>query len=241
MLACVEDHRARLLRAIRTSDRLLDDDELAQRAGIAPRQTVNQVLRRLEREGAVRRMPGPAGKLVTELVPELNTPSGDDLGDQATAVEEAGVEGARATTAGSSVEQRRAETAMLAIFGERLGLSLAPARLSVDAGVRVEVDGADRDRSVLVECWAHQGPPKVGQKHKVLTDALKLTWIASRLPMRPRLYLCLSDPLAAAPFRAPSRSWAAQALRDLDVQIEIVELPEELRQAVVAAQARQYR
>jgi len=64
----------RLLRAISNSDRALDDDELSQRTGIKPRQTVNQILRRLEREGVVRRRTGPEGKLVTELPDGIGRP-----------------------------------------------------------------------------------------------------------------------------------------------------------------------
>lgn len=55
-------------------------------------------------------------------------------------------------------------------------------------------------RTVLVERWAHQGSPKADQRHNVLADAFKLTWISSTIYPRPRLFLCLSDPAAAAPF-----------------------------------------
>lgn len=60
---------------------------------------------------------------------------------------------------------------------------------------RVEVDCADAGRTVLAECWAHQGPPKSVQRHKVLADAFKLAWIATTLNPRPQLILCLSDPV----------------------------------------------
>ncbi len=104
---------------------------------------------------------------------------------------------------------------------------LEPARISLPSGARVDVDGADLARSVLVECWAHQGPPKGGQKHKVLTDAFKLTWIASTIYPRPELILCMSDPRAAAAYLPTSKSWAAQALSDLAIRIELIEPPDE--------------
>ncbi len=241
-------HRVRLLRAIRTSDHLLDDDELSQRAGIKPRQAVNQVLRRLEREGVVRRRPGPSGKIVTELQHEI----GSVASFPADAVTTDGTDARAARLAidrtvgherpaGSSFEQREAERVMLDLLGQRIGRPLEPARITLTSGTRVEIDGADEERSVLVECWAHQGPPKGGQRHKVLADALKLTWIASTLYPRPELVLCMSDPLASAPFQPTSTSWAARALQDLGIQIELIELPVETRIAVTAAQARQYR
>jgi hypothetical protein len=45
----------------------LDDDELAQRAGVRPRQQVNLICRRLEERGVLERFTGPRGKLVNRL------------------------------------------------------------------------------------------------------------------------------------------------------------------------------
>jgi hypothetical protein len=47
--------------------------------------------------------------------------------------------------------------------------------------------------------------------------------------------------MASAPFQPTSKSWAAQALRDLGIRIELIELPDETRNAVAAAQTRHYR
>lgn len=103
------------------------------------------------------------------------------------------------------------------------------------------MDGADAGRTILVECWAHQGSPKSAQRHKVLADALKLAWIATTIYPRPRLILCMSDPRAAAPFLPSSRAWTAQALQDFGVEIVVVALPADVRQRVDEAQTRQYR
>jgi hypothetical protein len=130
---------------------------------------------------------------------------------------------------------------MLDQLGADLGVPLEPATIRISSGARVEVDGADVNRTVLAECWAHQGSPKSAQRHKVLADAFKLTWIASTIYPRPRLILCMSDPAAAAPFLPTARSWAAQALQDLHIEISIVELPEPVRRRVQTAQQRQYR
>ena len=61
--------------------------------------------------------------------------------------------------AGSSREQRDAERVMLDLLGQQLGRNLNPARLAVPSGERVEVDGADVDRSILVECWPTRDHP----------------------------------------------------------------------------------
>jgi hypothetical protein len=94
---------------------------------------------------------------------------------------------------------------------------------------------------VLVACWAHQGPPKLAQRPKVLADAFKLTWLSRTMYPQPKLILCLSDTSAAAPFIPGSRSWASLALQDLGIAICVVDLPDEIRQGLIKAQQRQYR
>jgi hypothetical protein len=75
----------------------------------------------------------------------------------------------------------------------------------------------------------------------VLADAFKLTWISTTMYPKPRLILCLSDPLAAAPFLPGARSWAARAFQDLGIAISVVDLPTDLRPNLLQAQRRQYR
>lgn len=104
----------------------------------------------------------------------------------------------------------------------------------------VEFDGMSKDPPIVVEAWAHQGKPKSAQKNKVMTDALKMVWASRRLVAQDaRKILLLADDEAASHFRG--NSWMASALRDLGVDVEVVELPNELREAVLRAQERQYR
>jgi hypothetical protein len=220
----------RILAVLRVSSVPLDDDQLARQAGISPRQTVNQLCRRLEQDGVVRRYVGSDGKIVNTLI--------------ARAVVVAPVVPADAgehQPPGNSLEQRAAERVMLDALGEELGLPLDPLSIPLPSGERVTVDGADSDRTVLVECWAHQGAPKPAQKNKVLADAFKLSWIGGVLYPRPRRILCLSDPEAAAPFLPSARSWAARALQDLGIEVRLVRLPDSVRDEILAAQRRQFR
>ncbi|WP_422735252.1 hypothetical protein ACN263_16790 [Micromonospora sp. WMMD729] len=207
----------------------LDDDELARRLDVQPRQTVNQVCRRLEQSRRLSRYIGPAGKIVNELSRQ---------GSASSPI--VGQETRPGPAAGDSAVQRHAESVMLGLLGVRLGCTLSPRRFVLEDGSRVEVDGADENLTVLVEAWAHQGPPKSAQKHKVLADAFRLLFVASSLPTPPRLVLCLSDPQAAHHFTT-ARSWAAAALRGFGLEVEVVELPTEVRSEILAAQQRQYR
>jgi hypothetical protein len=61
------------------------------------------------------------------------------------------------------------------------------------------------------------------------------------MPARPRLIFCLCDPLAARPFLPGARSWAAQALSDLTIEIKLVKLPADVTESLIRAQHRQYR
>ncbi|MEU4779385.1 hypothetical protein [Micromonospora sp. NPDC023633] len=124
----------------------LDDDELARRLGVQPRQTINQVCRRLEENGRIRRYVGPRGKIVNEHL--AGTRPAGSVVQQEVLPEPA---------AGDSAAQRRAEGVMLRLLSDRLGRELKPRKFMVADGARVEVDGADEDLTVLVEAWAHQG------------------------------------------------------------------------------------
>ena len=101
-----------------------------------------------------------------------SVPAASDAGISRMAVltDAAAIPAGRELPPGSSREQRDAERVMLDLLSQQLGSVPNPARLTVPSGERVEVDGADADLSVLVECWAHQGPPKSAQRHKVLAD-----------------------------------------------------------------------
>jgi DNA-binding GntR family transcriptional regulator len=56
----------RVLDELRRCSVPLDDDQLAKRLGISQRQQINQVCRRLEAEGHLRRYVGADGKIVND-------------------------------------------------------------------------------------------------------------------------------------------------------------------------------
>ncbi|MDQ7991834.1 MAG: hypothetical protein AAGC63_02235 [Propionicimonas sp.] len=239
-------NRDRILDALASSLEPLDDDELAHRASISPRQTVNMLCRAMETEGLLRRFRGVDGKIVNQLTDALPVadrrpaePKRPPTRPDGLAVEPL-LFVPSDSAHGDSSEQTMAEGRMLVALGKRLGLALSPRRLFHPSGARVEIDGADNNLTVLVECWAHQGPAKVAQKNKLVVDATKLNWIASALDPKPaRLILCVSDPAAVG--HLSGVSWQAQAIRELGVEIEIVSLEAPVVAALIAAQKRQYR
>jgi len=125
---------------------------------------------------------------------------------------------------GHSGVQQDAEAVALAALSETLGLTLTPTRIDLRDGTHVRVDGASGDCQVLVEAWAHQGPPRGSQPKKIATDAMKLAHLAAVLPGSPRLVLLFTDEAAAAPFQPTSGGWLAAAIARLNVEIHVVDL-----------------
>lgn len=233
-----------IMEAVRLSGRPLDDDELSRLTGIRPRQTVNRICRDLESRGWLRRVSGPHGKVVNIVTSagSHSTPPARERAERRGVGDPVptGTAVGSAAHQGDSAAQRAAERVLLDLLGERLGLHLEPRRLTHPSGARVEIDGVDPNLTVLVECWAHQGPAKVAQKYKLVNDATKLSWIARSLrPRTERLILCVSDEAAVHHLRGTS--WQGRAIEEMDVRIEVVELPSSVKAAISAAQARQSR
>jgi hypothetical protein len=138
---------------------------------------------------------------------------------------------------GHSNTQRAAERLILAGLERIVRCELRPERLTLPSGAHVDVDGVARDGSVLVEVFAHQGPLKGGQRHKIATDALKLMTIARDRTPRPRLVLAFADPTLVS--WAAGRSWLAAALATWEVEVIVVKIHEAVRLEILAAQRRQ--
>jgi hypothetical protein len=140
---------------------------------------------------------------------------------------------------GDSLEQRRAEVDMIEAVSLARGVSLTSKRLDLGDGVSVQVDGVAPDHSLFCEAFAHQGPLKGGQPHKVLSDAFKLAYLGRRWP-HAELLLVFSDDEAARRFRT-GPSWAAKAIDAFGVKVEVVKLPDAVRNRLRKAQVRQSR
>ncbi len=147
--------------------------------------------------------------------------------------------GAPDIAAGDSAEQRRAEEYLIARLGESLGATLKKTKVKLPDGEWLEVDGACQTPTILCEAWAHQGPPKPAQKNKVLADALKLLYVERLKSVPARKILLFGDRVAARRFQG--ENWMARAMESFGIEIKIIELPLEMRNAVEKAQKRQYR
>ena len=135
-----------------------------------------------------------------------------------------------------SAIQRRAEAVIRDRLADRLGVPLAARTIKLTAGEPVQVDAASPDGTVLAEIFARQGELKGGQQKKVAIDTLKLITIRCEHPDT-RLVIAFADEEASR--YATGGGWLAQALRTWNVDIEIVDIPRDLRDEILAAQQRQ--
>jgi hypothetical protein len=144
--------------------------------------------------------------------------------------------------AGDSTEQRNAEAFLLNGLAAYLSLpegTFCKKEFHLPNGGSLEVDGFCSTPHILCEAWAHIGPPKSAQKHKVMTDALKLIYASQHDPKPDRLILVFADERAAAFFTG--ESWMAGVLKSYNIEVIVIPLANDIKQAVLLAQQRQYR
>lgn len=139
------------------------------------------------------------------------------------------------THVSDSSEQRAAEAVMLALAGEQLGVTLAPRRVYLPGRSYVDVDGVADEPLTFVEAFARQGAAKGGQVHKLKGDTLKLVMLRQSHP-HARLVLLFASAEAAAKVRT---GWLGEAVTTFGIEVLVVDVGDEMRAALKAAQARQ--
>lgn len=125
---------------------------------------------------------------------------------------------------------------MLDAVGQQVGATVIPARVDFPGGSYANVDGVSEDPLVFVEVFAHQGPLKGGQRHKIAGDVLKLVTLGRAYPAA-RLVLALASHETAR--QVTNRGWLAEAVRTWGVEVVVVDLREDILQGLREAQARQ--
>jgi hypothetical protein len=137
-----------------------------------------------------------------------------------------------------SDEQMRAEQAIRAQLAIDLDVEWrrdGPVIIRLPNGAQPEVDAVSVDGSTLVEIYAHQGPLKGGQLHKVARDALKLITIAREMSAA-KLHVAFAYEAAA---KSASRGWLGEAFELWGISRLVVGVPDDVRSDLEAAQERQ--
>ncbi len=139
--------------------------------------------------------------------------------------------------------QRAAEGAAIEALSRQLGVPIVSQPLAL-GGQRFDVDGyyEAQNRIILAEVWAHVGPAKPAQRHKVMSDVLKLALLQrlllqTRPEYRIESYIVFIDPNAADVIQ--NASWRTLAAKEFGVTPIQVLIPQEYIDAVRAAQLKQ--
>lgn len=104
---------------------------------------------------------------------------------------------------------------------------------------RVKLDGyADGGSRICVEVWAHQGEAKGSQPKKVMADMAKLVLVERLLGKQCRKVFAACDAECLAFLR---NSWMGQFAIEFGIECRVVDVCDTTRNAVRAAQRRQYR
>ena len=140
---------------------------------------------------------------------------------------------------GDSSEQQSAERWLLDALSQELGAELAKKKLPVDEDSSLQLDGYAETPLILCEAWAHVGAVKGGQKHKVMTDAIRLLFANSLCGGDARLILLFGDQVAARHFQG--NSWMARCLSEFGIEVRVIEMSPELKATITTAQERQFR
>lgn len=136
-----------------------------------------------------------------------------------------------------SSEQQSVEKAVLDEINRQFEWGLAPKRLKLSKTVHVQLDGLDENNKVLCEIYAHIGKPKGSQPDKVASDLLKMKLVEQTKGGSWKKNLCFVDDETAKHFQG--KSWLAECIKQMEVKIHVVTLPEEVMRNLLAVQSRQ--
>ncbi|MFO0646510.1 MAG: hypothetical protein U0326_09755 [Polyangiales bacterium] len=126
---------------------------------------------------------------------------------------------------------------MLAALSLELGVTLpspVPPQLAI-----LKLDGyASGPPPVLVEVFAHVGPSKGGQRHKIAHDMTKLLLAEKLLDVPCRKVIAVIDEAAVSHLR---RGWNQEFAERFGIEVCVVPGFENRHEAMLAVQARQRR
>lgn len=105
---------------------------------------------------------------------------------------------------------------MLLAASDAFGAPLRPQPLLLTRGSRVEVEGIDPDRRIIVQLVANQGAYKPTYRNKVMADMFKLLWLRSSVDTVDRAVLIVTDVASQA-----LGGWVAQAAEDLGIEVHL--------------------
>jgi hypothetical protein len=129
---------------------------------------------------------------------------------------------------GGSNEQIKAEKWLFDELSKELGVKLIKQKFDLEGERPIELDGFCEYPLILCEAWSYIGSPRGCQPFKVMSDAVKLMFVNNTLfKGKGKCILLFADHEAVAHFI--SGSWMAQCLKYYDIEVKIIEPPQEIQ------------
>lgn len=138
-----------------------------------------------------------------------------------------------------SSEQQLAHKEILFLINNNSKLNLLSQKVLLD-NTLFQVDGYSENPSILCEIYSRIGKMKVAQHNKISKDILKMLFIEKLSNKKFRKIIAFADEEAAQPF-LDGESWYAQLKEQFEIEVKIIQIPEELKNSILQAQKRQYR
>lgn len=142
------------------------------------------------------------------------------------------------TSKSCSYEQQSAEIYIASIVEKWLGSSLdRNAKVILSGGVYIEPDLYSEKDKIICEIFAHIGPLKGGQKQKISQDILKMLLLEKSKATTYRKVIVVADDRVEKYLNG--KSFISESVRQFEIEIKKVNLPDEMFVNVSNAQLRQ--
>jgi hypothetical protein len=170
----------------------LDDDELARNTGISPRQTINQICRRLEAKGILVRQKGPHGKIVNILKDEIQRTTAPTTAHKPLeSITPPKISEARSNIGNTHISGEMFVAAELAKRGYLVSLTMGNAK-----AVDLFAERNGRAICVQVKAIAHKrnvGWPLPFDKQKIIAGVIYVCVVLNNLDEAPSYYILFPE------------------------------------------------
>ena len=141
----------------------------------------------------------------------------------------------------NSDEQQYAENVIFVELEKILGITLTKnQRIYLDENTKVHIqpDFYSEEESIVGEIFSHIGKYKGSQPHKIANDILKMMLLDKvKNKTHKKIFVVCRD--EEKNVLESSSSWLSECIRQFDVDVIKVDIPDTIKEQVLAAQKRQ--
>ena len=142
------------------------------------------------------------------------------------------------TSKSDSSEQQEAEVYIAMTVEEWLGCTVERnVKVYLSDGVHIEPDLYSEKDKIICEIYAHIGEMKVGQRHKVAQDILKMLLLEKSKRQIFRKIIVVTDERVEKYLNG--QSFIAESIREFGIEVKRISVSQEVYNKISSAQKRQ--